>query len=193
MKKYKTGLLFGSFNPIHLGHTIVASYLREFTDLEQVWFVVSPQNPLKDEGSLLEEHHRLMLVKTAIKDDPGFRASDIEFKMPRPSYTIDTLTWLSDGYPNREFVLIAGTDILESFHKWKNYNVLLEFYQVYIYNRPGYDPGKYIDHPSFRFFEAPLIEISSSFIRKAIANGNDVGFMLPNGVWKYITGMHFYA
>ena len=189
----KTGLFFGSFNPIHVGHTIVAGFMREFTDLDQVWFVVSPQNPLKDKDSLLADHHRLMLVKTAIEDDPGFGVTDIEFKMPRPSYTIDTLTWLSEKYPDREFVLVAGSDILDSFHRWKNYQVLLEFYSVYIYKRPGYNSKAFDDHSSIRFFDAPLMDISSSFIRKAIAAGKDVRYMLLPGVWDYIKEMHFYA
>ncbi len=188
----KTGLFFGSFNPIHVGHTIVAGYMREFTDLDQVWFVVSPQNPLKDKDSLLADHHRLMLVKTAIEDDSGFGVTDIEFKMPRPSYTIDTLTWLSEKYPDREFVLVAGSDILDSFHRWKNYEVLLEFYSVYIYQRPGYNSAVFKDHPSIRFFDAPLMDISSSFIRMAIAAGKDVRYMLPHRVWDYINEMHFY-
>ncbi len=188
----KVGLFFGSFNPIHTGHIIVASYMREFTDLNQVWFVVSPQNPLKDKNTLLADHHRLMLVKTAIEDDPEFGVSDIEFRMPKPSYTIDTLTWLSEKYPHHEFVLIAGTDILGSFHKWKNYQVLLEYFQIYIYSRPGFDAGKFQNHSSIKFFDAPQIEISSSFIRKAIADGKDVRFMVPPKVWEYMQEMHFY-
>lgn len=192
MKKHKTGLFFGSFNPIHSGHMIVAAYMREFTDLDQVWFVISPQNPLKDKNTLLADHHRLMLVKTAIEDDPDFRVTDIEFKMPKPSYTIDTLTWLAEKHPDHEFVLIAGTDILGSFHKWKNHHVLLEYYKVYIYTRPGYDPGKYRKHPSIRFYDAPMIDISSSFIRNAIKDGKDVRYMMPPKVWNYIREMHFY-
>lgn len=188
----KVGLFFGSFNPIHTGHMIVASYMREFTDLDQVWFVISPQNPLKDKATLLADHHRLMLVKTAIEDDPEFGVSDIEFKMPKPSYTIDTLTWLSEKHRDYEFVLIAGTDILASFHKWKNYRVLLEYYSIYIYNRPGFDAGEYRNHPSIKFFDAPQIEISSSFIRRAIACDKDVRYMVPPGVWEYIREMHFY-
>lgn len=192
MKKQKTGLFFGSFNPIHTGHMIVAAYMREFTDLDQVWFVISPQNPLKEKNSLLTDHHRLMLVKTAIEDDSDFWVSDIEFNMPKPSYTIDTLTWLSEKHPNREFVLIAGTDILGTFHKWKNYDVLLEYYRIYIYKRPGFDPGKYRNHPSIKYFDAPQLEISSSFIRKAIADGKDMRYMVPAKVWEYIREMHFY-
>ena len=190
--KQKTGLFFGSFNPIHIGHMIVASYMREFTDLDQVWFLISPQNPLKDKKNLLADHHRLMLIKTAIEDDAEFMVSDIEFKMPKPSYTIDTLTWLSEKYPNRELVVIAGTDILPNFHKWKNYEVLLEYYSMYVYNRPGYDAGKYRNHPSVKLFDAPLMEISSSFIRDAIRLKKDVRYMMPAKVWEYIKEMHFY-
>ncbi len=188
----KTGLFFGSFNPIHIGHLIIGGYMREFTDLDEVWFVISPHNPLKEKKTLLADHHRLMLVKTAIEDDPGFRAIDIEFKMPQPSYTIDTLTYLAEAYPERELILIGGTDILPSFHKWKNYRELLDQYQIYIYNRPGYDPGEYAGHPHIHFFDAPLMQISSSFIRQAIGEGKDVQYMLPPKVWQYIREMHFY-
>ncbi|MFP4469782.1 MAG: nicotinate (nicotinamide) nucleotide adenylyltransferase [Bacteroidota bacterium] len=191
-ERKKTGLFFGSFNPVHIGHLIIAAFMREFSDLDEVWFVISPQNPLKEKNSLLADHHRLMLVKTAIEDDPLFRAIDIEFRMPRPSYTIDTLTYLSEKYPSRELIMIGGTDILPSLHKWKNYRVLLEDYRFYIYNRPGYDPGTYAGHPHIRIFDAPLMQISSSFIRKAIAEGKDVQYMLPPKVWQYIREMHFY-
>lgn len=191
MKK-KTGLFFGSFNPIHMGHMIVASYMREFTDLDEVWFVISPQNPLKDKRSLLADHHRLMLAKTSVENDSTLKVSDIEFKMPKPSYTIDTLTWLNEKYPQRELVVIAGTDIFPNFHKWKNHEVILDYYSMYIYNRPGYDSGKYQQHPSIKFIEAPMMEISSSFIRTAIRNGKDVRYMLMPDVWKYIREMHFY-
>jgi len=191
-QKIKTGLFFGSFNPIHIGHLIVAAYMREFSDLDQVWFVISPHNPLKEKKTLLADHHRLMLVKTAIEDDPKFRVSDIEFKMPQPSYTIDTLTYLHEKYPDHEFVLIAGTDILRSFHKWKNYQLILKRYHIYIYNRPGFEKGDYANHPSINYFDAPLMEISSSFIRNAIREGKDVQYMLPPKVWDYVREMHFY-
>jgi len=188
----KTGLFFGSFNPIHTGHLIIAAYMREFSDLAQVWFVVSPQNPLKAKESLLADHHRLMLVKTAIEDDLAFKAIDIEFRMPKPSYTINTLTYLTESYPDKRFVLIAGTDIFHSFHKWKNYQQILDEYQLYIYNRPGYQKSIYSNHPSIKFFDAPMMQLSSSFIRKAIQNGKDVRYMLPAKVWQYIREMHFY-
>jgi nicotinate-nucleotide adenylyltransferase len=190
--KIKVGLLFGSFNPVHIGHMIVAGYMHQFTDLEKVWFVVSPENPLKDKRQLLGDHHRLMMLKTAIEDNPALGVTDIEFKMPRPSYTIDTLTWLSERYPDYEFVIIAGTDILGSLTRWKNYRVLLEFFKFYIYNRPGFDKGEFASHPSIRYFDAPLLEISSSFIRQAIAAGKDVRYMLPPRIWEYICEMHFY-
>lgn len=190
--KTKTGLFFGSFNPVHVGHLIVAAYMREFSDLKDVWFVVSPENPLKDKKSLLPEHHRLMLVKTAVEDDPFFRVSDIEFKLPKPSFTIDTLTHLSEMYPDKKFVVIAGSDIFPTFHKWKNHQVLLNEYEFYVYNRPGYQLGEYKNHHHIRFFNAPLMQISSSFIRKSIKEQKDVRYMLPPKVWEYIKEMHFY-
>ncbi len=188
----KTGLFFGSFNPIHHGHLILASYMLEFTDLDEVWFVVSPQNPLKPKETLLADYHRMALVRIAIEDHPKFRASSIEFKMPKPSYTIDTLTWLSEKYPEREFILICGTDIFPTFHKWKNYEVILEHYRLYVYPRPGYEPGKYTGHPHIRLFKAPLLEISSSFIRKGIKAGKNMAFWMPDKVYEYILEMHFY-
>lgn len=188
----KIGLFFGSFNPIHIGHMILAEYMVEYTDLDELWFVPSPHNPLKEKKSLLSDHHRLALVKQAIESDKRFRAEDIEFKMPQPSYTIDTLIRLSEKYPNNDFVLICGTDIFKSFHKWKNYKELLKQYSFYVYNRPGSNLGEYADHQKIKLFEAPLIEISSSFIRKSIQENKNVNYMLPNKVWKYIEEMHFY-
>lgn len=171
---------------------ILAEYMVEFTDLKEVWFVVSPQNPLKEKKSLLADYHRLAMVNIAVEDDARMRSSNIEFSMPHPSYTIDTLTYLSEKYPDKNFVLIGGTDILPSFHKWKNYKELLKQYQLYIYNRPHYKAGEYEDHPNIRFFSAPLIEISASFIRKSISSGKDCMYMLPRKVYQYIREMHFY-
>jgi len=188
----KTGLFFGSFNPIHIGHMILAEYMVEHAGLRDVWFVVSPQNPLKEKKGLLADHHRLAMVNVATEDDARFRSSNIEFKMPQPSYTIDTLAYLSEKYPDHHFVLIGGTDILASFHKWKNYQVLLDRYELYIYNRPHYDPGDYRHHPNIRFFDAPLLEISASFIRDSIKKGREVKYMLPQKVYEYIREMHFY-
>jgi nicotinate-nucleotide adenylyltransferase len=191
-EKQKTGLFFGSFNPIHIGHMILAEFMVENTDLDEIWFVVSPQNPLKEKKGLLADYHRLAMVNIAVEEDARMRSSNIEFKMPQPSYTIDTLAYLGEKYPEQHFVLIGGTDILPSFHKWKNYQVLLENYSIYIYNRPHYDPGVYHDHPNIRFFDAPLLEISASFIRDSIKKGKDIRYMLPTRVYDYMREMHFY-
>jgi nicotinate-nucleotide adenylyltransferase len=188
----KTGLFFGSFNPIHLGHLMIASYMAEFTGLHDVWFVVSPHNPLKNKQSLLADHHRLAMVRIATEDDPRFRVCDIEFKMPRPSYTIDTLTWLQEKYSDRTFVVLAGSDMLGSLTKWKNYEALLAQYQIYIYPRPGNKPSPFDHHPSIRFTEAPLVDISSSFIRRAVREGRNMRYFLPEKVWKYLDEMNFY-
>lgn len=182
----KTGLFFGSFNPIHNGHLMIANYLVEFTDLEQIWFVVSPQNPLKEKASLAPDYDRLEMVRRAVDDDPRFRVSDIEMHLPRPSYTIHTLTYLSEKHPERQFVLIVGGDNLQYFHKWKNPEQILEQYPMYVYARPGFSGGEYTSHPSVKIVEAPLIEISSSFIREALRAGHDVRYFLPPPVYQYI-------
>jgi nicotinate-nucleotide adenylyltransferase len=188
----KIGLFFGSFNPIHIGHTVIANWFVEYTDLDNVWFVVSPQNPFKEKQTLLADHHRLALVRVAIEDDPRFWVTDIEFKMPKPSYTIDTLTYLEEKYPDTKFVLLTGSDQLPSFHKWKNPDRILELYQMYVYARPGYKGGQYEKHPSIKIFHTPQMDISSTFIRKSIAEGKDMRYMLLPKVWEYIQEMHFY-
>jgi nicotinate-nucleotide adenylyltransferase len=188
----KTGLLFGSFNPIHLGHMMIAGYMAGFTDIGQVWFVVSPHNPLKEKQSLLADHHRLAMVNIAVEDEPRFRASGIEFSMPRPSYTIDTLTYLQERHPDREFVVLAGADMLTSLHKWKNYQTLLDLYKIYLYPRPGCGVTPFDNHPSVVFTGAPMVDISSSFIRESIRAGKNVRHFLPEKVWKYIDEMNFY-
>lgn len=191
-QKKKTGLLFGSFNPIHSGHLILANYMAEFTELDEVWFVVSPQNPLKEKASLLADIHRLALVRLAVEDQAKLKVTNIEFKMPKPSYTIDTLTWLSDKYPDREFVMICGTDIFRHFHKWKNYREILHQYQMYVYPRPDSALGNYAKYSQIRLFDAPLLEISSSFIRKGIFNKKNMSFWMPEKIYQYILEMHFY-
>lgn len=188
----KTGLFFGSFNPVHSGHLMIASYMAEYTDLGQVWFVVSPHNPLKEKNTLLAGRQRRFMVNLAIEDDMRFRSTDIEFRLPRPSYTIDTLTWLSEKHPKNEFVLIAGSDNLPSFHKWKNYEALLNQYKVYIYPRPGTAASRFDEHPSIVRVDAPLITISSSFIRDGIREGKNMRHFLPEKVWNYIEEMNFY-
>ncbi len=191
-QKKKTGLLFGSFNPIHSGHLILANYMAEFTELDEVWFVVSPQNPLKEKASLLADIHRLTLVRIAVEDQPKLKVTNIEFKMPKPSYTIDTLTWLSDKYPDREFVMICGTDVFSHFHKWKNYREILHQYQMFVYPRPNFALGDYAKYSQIRLFDAPLLEISSSFIRKGIFDKKNMSFWMPENVYQYILEMHFY-
>ena len=188
----KIGLFFGSFNPVHCGHMILAGYMSEFTDLEQVWFIVSPHNPLKVKDSLLQDYHRMSLVKIAIGDNRKLKASDIEFKLPRPSFTINTLTYLFEKFPKNQFVLILGSDNLESFHKWKNYTEILEQVELYIYPRKGSDGGELINHQKVKTISAPLMEISSSFIRDSIKNKKDVRYMMPEKVWEYMDEMNFY-
>jgi len=192
-KDHKTGLFFGSFNPIHTGHLLIASYMAEFTDLDQIWFVVSPHNPLKEKKSLLADHHRLAMVNRAIEDDPRFRSSSIEFSLPQPSFTIDTLTYLSEKYPQRKFVLIAGSDILPTLHKWKNYEELLRQYTIYLYPRPDTEASSFDSHPSIFRVNAPMVTISSSFIRQAIKEGKSMRHFLPEAVWRYVEEMHFYV
>ena len=186
------GLLFGSFNPIHSGHLMLAQYLVEFSDLEQIWFVVSPHNPFKKKKTLLDDHHREELVRIAVEDNDRFDVSNIEFRMPKPSYTIDTLTYLSEKYPSINFQLICGTDILPTFHKWKNYEQIIENYSIIVYNRPGNWEHPYGKNPSFRFIEAPSFDISSSFIRQAIKDKKNLRYFLPEKVYEHILNMHFY-
>ena len=188
----RTGLFFGSFNPIHLGHLMIASWMTEFTDIGQVWFVISPHNPLKEKSTLLADVNRLYMVNVAVEDEPKFKASNIEFHLPRPSFTIDTLAYIGEQYPDREFVLIAGSDTLPTLHKWKNYEQLLEHYQFYIYPRPNTEKSPFDGHPHVRYVEAPLVEISSSFIRSAIREGKSMQYFLPAKVWDYIEKMGFY-
>ncbi len=188
----KTGLYFGSFNPVHIGHLAIANYMLEFTDLDDICFVVSPQNPLKSKETLLANHHRYAMVMRAIEDYSKFQVSNIEFKLPLPSYTINTLTVLGEKYPQKQFVLIMGSDNLSNFKKWKNYESILQYYQLYVYPRPGSDGGALRDHPSVTWVDAPLMEISSSFIRRAIHQNKDIRFFLPEKVWIYIDEMGFY-
>jgi len=191
-KVKKTGLYFGSFNPVHIGHLAIANYMLEFTDLDEVCFVVSPLNPLKNKNTLLANHHRFAMVQRAVEDFYRFQVTNIEFSLPQPSYTINTLVALGEKYPNKQFVLIMGADNLDTFHKWKNYEVILQYYQIYVYPRPGHDGGKFREHPSVQWIDAPLIEISASFIRSAIKNKKDIRFFLPEKVYKYMDEMGFY-
>jgi nicotinate-nucleotide adenylyltransferase len=188
----KIGLFFGSFNPVHNGHMVIASYMAEYTDLDQVWFVVSPHNPFKEKESLLADHHRLQLVKAAIGDYRKFKASDIEFNLPKPSYTVNTISHLYDKFPDHQFVLIMGADNLASFHKWKNWEQLLEQVELYVYPRRDNPGGDMLHHPKVKIVPAPLMELSATFIRNAIKEGKDVRYMVPESVWEYMREMHFY-
>lgn len=191
-KGKKIGLFFGSFNPVHIGHLAIANYMLAFTDLDRVWFVVSPHNPLKEKKTLLADYHRLAMVQLALEDDPLMEAKDIEFKMPQPSYTIDTLAYLSDAYPQHQFVVLMGGDSLAHLPRWKNYELLVAQYQLYVYARPD-SPNINHLHDNISVFHAPQMQISASFIRQAIAQGKDVRYFLPCKVWDYLVEMHFYG
>ena len=189
----RIGLFFGSFNPIHIGHLVIADVMAQRTDLDQVWFVVSPQNPFKSSKSLLHEFDRLKMVELAIADNYKLKAVDVEFHMPKPSYTADTLAYLSDKHPEHEFVLIIGEDNLMSFHKWKNYQTILDHYGLYVYPRPKVDKDKIkIDLEQIRYVNAPLLDISATFIRDAIKNNHSVRYLLHESVIGYIESKHFY-
>lgn len=187
-----TGLFFGSFNPIHVGHLIIANSMLQNSDIDEVWFVVSPQNPLKQRSTLLADHHRLQMVRRAIDDNYKLHASDVEFHLPIPSYTVVTLAHLQERYPDRQFCLIMGEDNLESFHRWRNYQYILDNFQLYVYPRPGYSGGELAKHPHVHLVEVPMMEISSSYIREQIAQGHSVQYLLSEPVYQYLTEMHFY-
>lgn len=186
------GLYFGSFNPVHNGHMIIAQYMAEFSDLDQIWLVVSPHNPLKPAGTLLQDYHRFHLVELAIGSYRKLKASKIEFELPKPSYTVVTLAYLQEKFPTNTFSLIMGADNIEGLHKWKNYELILENHNIYVYPRPLHDGGEFKNHPRVKWIDAPLMEISSSFIRKSIKEGKDVSFMMPEPVANYIEEMNFY-
>lgn len=194
----KTGLYFGSYNPVHIGHMAIANWLVEFTDLDEIWFVVSPQNPFKKKNTLLDFHHRLELVERAIGDDLRFRASDIESKMPQPSYTIDTVTWLREKHPGRDFALIMGSDNIVTIRKWKNIEQLITLCDIVVYPRKDdkRDILLNVDYipegTHVQWVDAPLIEISGTFIREAVAQGKDIRHLLPEKAWTYLDEMNFY-
>lgn len=187
-----TGLYFGSFNPIHIGHLAIANYFVEYANLAELWFVVSPQNPLKKKSSLLADYHRLEIVNRAIENYPKFKASNIEFNLPQPSYTTDTLAYLDEKYPEREFALIMGEDNLSSLHKWKNFELLLEKRKILVYPRPNCKKNDYHQHSNVTLLNAPQIEVSSSFIRTAIKENKDIRYFLHDSTWKYVDEMNFY-
>ncbi len=194
----ETGLFCGSFNPVHIGHMAIANYITEYSDLKEVWFVVSPHNPLKNKESLLSGRNRLHMTRLAIGSDERFMASDIEFNLPLPSYTIDTLAHLTEKFPARRFTLIMGEDNLATLHKWKNPETLVKNYPIIVYPRlyPGQKSSRelsaLIAMATLQKVNAPLMEISGTFIRGAIREGKDISWFVPPAVWKYIREMHFY-
>ncbi len=185
------GLYFGSFNPIHTGHLIIANHIVEHTNIDKVWFVVSPHNPLKEAHSLLNEYHRLNLVELAIEDYPKFRASNVEFRLPKPSYTIDTLTYLTEKFPLEQFSIIVGSDSWQNIHRWKNYEQLVKNYEFIVYNRPGFEV-KENHQAKLTMLDAPILEISATFIRKEIKNKKSVRYLLPEAVYECIMENRYY-
>ncbi len=188
----KIGLFFGSFNPIHIGHLIIAEHIAGNTDLDEVWFVVSPQNPFKKKTSLLSEYDRLHLVNIAIEGNEKLKASDIEFKLPQPSYTIDTLMYLKEKHKQHQFALVMGSDNLENLHKWKNADILFKEYPFYVYKRPEHTDLKNAEKAKVTFLDAPQLKISATFIRKSIQAGKSVKYVLTDKVLKEIDDMGWY-
>ena len=195
----KIGLYFGTFNPIHIGHLIIANHMAEHAVLDQIWMVVTPHNPLKKKDTLLKDALRLELVHLATEGYPKIKPSDIEFKLPQPSYTVNTLAYIQEKYPNNEFSLIMGEDNLKSFHKWKNYEVILQNHDIYVY--PRLDAKNSLaevkknileNHPKIHFIDAPVVEISATFIREAIKKNINIQPLLPNKVWEYINHNNLY-
>ena len=190
----KVGLFFGSFNPIHIGHLVIANHIVEYSDLDQVWFVVTPHSPFKKKSTLLDNYQRLEMVYRATKDYTKLKPSDIEFNLPQPNYTINTLVHLQEKYPEHEFGLIMGEDNLKSFHKWKNYELILENHHFMCIHEflEGKVATQFDDHKKIHSIKAPIMELSSTFIRKAIKAGKNVQPMLPQHVWEYLDEMNFY-
>jgi len=190
----KVGLFFGTFNPIHVGHLTIANHLAENSDLDQVWFVVTPHSPFKKKNSLLDNNQRLEMVYRATKDYDKLKPSDIEFNLPQPNYTINTLIHLEEKFPSHEFCLIMGEDNLKSFHKWKNYQMILETHNIYVYPRisKGMVETQFDKHQKIHHVDSPIMELSSTFIRKSIKAGKNVRPMLPENVWEYLDEMNFY-
>ncbi|WP_116790320.1 nicotinate (nicotinamide) nucleotide adenylyltransferase [Flavobacterium psychrotrophum] len=190
----KVGLYFGTFNPIHTGHLIIANHMAEYSGLDQIWLVVTPHNPLKKKSTLLEDHHRLQMVFLATEDYPKLKPSDIEFRLSQPNYTVNTLVHLKEKFPTHKFSLIMGEDNLNSLHKWKNYEVLLQSHDIYVYpriNTEVINPEIAAAARTHRV-EAPVIEISSTFIRNSIKEGKNVRPLLPEKVWHYVEHNLFY-
>jgi len=183
----KIGLFFGSFNPVHTGHLLIANYFVQFTQLDKIWFIVSPQNPFKANGTLLDEGTRLEMLKLAINGDERFNASDFEFNLPRPSYTVNTLAELQKTHPNDTFIPLIGGDNLQSFHLWKDYETIIANHEIYVYRRAGFHENPLLaNHPKIKIFEVPLLNISSTYIREMLQAEKSVKYLVPEKVEKYI-------
>ena len=182
----KIGLYSGSFNPIHHGHVMLANYLVEFSDLDELWFVVSPQNPLKKREDLMKDEDRLKMVELALDGDERFKVSDVELSLPLPSYTINTLRALSMRYPDDQFVFICGMDSLQGMYRWREYQAILDNYELLVFPRKGYDGGELIHHPHVKVLETPVIEVSSTFIRNCMKEGKDVRHFMPEKAYQYL-------
>jgi nicotinate-nucleotide adenylyltransferase len=190
-KPMNIGLYFGSFNPIHIGHLIIANHIHQHTPIDKLWFVLSPHNPLKESHTLLNEYDRLHLVELAIKENPKFRASNVEFSLPKPSYTIDTLTYLKEKFPLERFSVVMGSDSFQNIKHWKNWEQLVAQYPIIIYKRPGFEVAP-LEGAKLQVLEAPMLDISASFIRKEIKAKKSVQYLLPDAVWKYISENRYY-
>ncbi len=182
----KVGLFFGSFNPVHVGHLIIANYMVEHTDLDRIWMVVSPQNPFKERRTLANDYDRLHLLNLALEGHEKIESSNVEFSMPKPSYTIDTLTYLKEHFPTKTFTLIMGGDNLASFHKWKNYEKILVDHEIYVYKRSTHSDHQFVDHPQVHVHEAPMLNISSSYIRRTIKEGKSIQYLVTDPVFEYL-------
>ena len=190
----KIGLYFGTFNPIHIGHLIIANHFAEYSGLDQIWMVVTPHNPLKNKQTLLDDYQRLQLVFLATEDYPKIKPSDIEFKLSQPNYTVNTLAHLQENFPQHDFSLIMGEDNLKSLHKWKNYEVILQNHEIYVYPRISseLENSVYKNNSKIHIIDAPIVEISSTFIRENIKKKKNVRPLLPEKVWKYLDHNNFY-
>jgi nicotinate-nucleotide adenylyltransferase len=187
----KVGLFFGSFNPVHVAHLIIANHILNETDIEKIWFVISPQNPFKTESGLLNEYHRLHLVRIATEDDNRIKASDIEFSLPRPSYTSSTLAYLTEKHPEHEFFIIIGSDSFQNLHKWKNFEMIVKNFPIYVYIRPGFEVKNELG-ARLTILEAPLLQLSATLIRKYIQEGKSARYMIPDKVLEEIEKGGYY-
>ena len=187
----KIGLYFGSFNPIHVGHLIIANQILNETEIQKVWFIVSPQNPLKKEHKLLDEYHRLHLVRRAVEDDKRMKASDIEFHLSKPSFTINTLAYLEEKYPTHQFIIIMGSDSFQNIHKWKNYQTIIKNYLIIVYKRPGFEIENTVN-AKLNIIDTPLLQISATQIRELIKQGKSIRYMVPDKVLEEIERGNYY-